>query len=84
MLETVFSGNLWSCLKEVKPFDVLHGECVMTMVPMQGIRASSRVDLGYTELFLVVAVTSVSLQTCDSVLEDYLEFHQGSQGYYLV
>ena len=78
MLETVFSGNLWSCLKEVKPFDVLHGECVMTMVPMQGIRASSRVDLGYTELFLVVAVTSGSLQTCDSVLEDYLEFHQGN------
>ena len=75
MLETVFSGNLWSCLKEVKPFDVLHGECVMTMVPMQGIRASSRVDLGYTELFLVVAVTSGSLQTCDSVLADYLEFH---------
>ena len=84
MLETVFSGNLWSCLKEVKPFDVLHGECVMTMVPMQGIRASSRVDLGYTELFHVVAVTSGSLQNCDSVLEDYLEFHRGSQGYYLV
>ena len=84
MLETVFSGNLWSCLKEVKAFDMLHGECRMALVPMQGIRASSQVELGYTELFRVVAVTSGSLQTCDSVLEDYLEFHQGSQGYYLV
>ena len=75
MLETVFSRNLWSCLKEVKALDVLDGECGMAPVPMQGIRVSSQVDLGSTELFQVAAMTSGSLQTIDSVLADYLEFH---------
>ena len=54
------SGNLWSCLKEVKPlvvYDVEHG---MALEPTQGNQASSRVDLGYTELFRLPAVTSVS------------------------
>ena len=43
--------------------------------------ASSRVDLGYTELFRIPAVTSVFLDTCDSVLGDSLEFHQANQGF---
>ena len=45
-----------------------------------GVLASSRVDLGYTELFCIPAVTSVSLKTFDSVLGDSLEFHQANQG----
>ena len=35
-------------------YDVEHG---MTLEPMQENRASSRVDLGYTELFHIPAVT---------------------------
>ena len=35
------SGNLWSCLKEVKPPVVFDGEQWMDMEPMQGIWASS-------------------------------------------
>ena len=42
--------------------------------------ASSPVDLGYTELFCIPAVTSVSFLTCDSVLGDFLEFHQANKG----
>ena len=38
-------------------YDVEHG---MALEPMQGKRASSRIDLGYTELFHVPTVTSVS------------------------
>ena len=55
---TLFSGNLWSCLKEVKPHVVVDGERRMGLEPMQGNWASSRVDLGYMELFHVAAVTS--------------------------
>ena len=53
------SGNLWSRLKEVKPL-VYDGEWRIVLEPMQGNRASSRVDLGYTVLFHIPAVTSVS------------------------
>ena len=53
-------GNLWNCLKEVKPLVLFDGECRMALEPRQGNRSSSRVDVGYTELFLVAAVTSVS------------------------
>ena len=58
---TISSGNIWSFLKEVKALDMLDGECGMSLVPMQGNQASSRFDLGYTELFHVAVVTSVSL-----------------------
>ena len=54
------SGNLWSCLKEVNPLVVNDVECRMALEPVKGNRASSRVDLGYTELFRVPALTSVS------------------------
>ena len=47
------SENLCSFLKGVKPlvlYSVKHG---IAMEPMNGKRASSRVDLGYTELFCI-------------------------------
>ena len=76
----VFSGNLWSCLKDVKPLVMFDGECRMALEPMQGNWASSLVDLGYTEQFRVAAVTSGCHQTSESVLQDFLEFHHASQG----
>ena len=41
---------------------------------MQGNRASSPVDLRYTELFHIPAVTSVSFWTSEGDLGDSLEF----------
>ena len=38
-----------------------------------GKLASSRVDLGYTELFYIPAVTSVSFETFEGVLGHSLE-----------
>ena len=52
-----FSGNLWSCLKEVEPIVVYDVEKEMDMQQKQGNRASSRVDLGYSKLFFIPAVT---------------------------
>ena len=49
----MFSGNLWSCLRKVKPFVMFDGECGMALEPKQGNRVSSRVDLGYMELLCV-------------------------------
>ena len=46
------------------------------MKPMKGKWASSRVDLGYTELFCIPEVTSVFFSSCDSGLGDSLVFHQ--------
>ena len=66
----MFSGNLWSCLKEVKQFVVFDGERGMAPETMQGNQTTSRLDLGHTDLFPVGAVTSGSLETCDSVLVD--------------
>ena len=40
----------------------------MALEPKKGNWASSRVDLGYTELLHIAAVTSGSLYACDSVL----------------
>ena len=51
---TMFSVNLWSCLKEVKPLVVFDGECRMALKPKQGNQASSRVDLGCMELFVLL------------------------------
>ena len=58
---TVFLGNLQSCLKEVKPLVVFDRERGMALEPMKRNWASSRLDLGYTELFRVAMVTSGSL-----------------------
>ena len=38
------------------------------MEPMKGKWASSRIDLGYTELFCIPEVTAVFLSSCDSGL----------------
>ena len=46
------------------------GERGIALEPVQGNRASYRVDLGYTELFHLPAVTSVSFYICEGVLED--------------
>ena len=53
------SGNFGSCLKEVKPLVVYDGEQGVVLEPMQWNSASSRVDLGYTKIFHIPAVTSV-------------------------
>ena len=58
-------------------YDVERG---MAMGPIQGKWASSQVDLGHTELFGVPEVTSVLFSSCDSVLGNYLEFHQANYG----
>ena len=60
-LDMMLSGILWCCLKEVKPFVVFGGEGVMALGQMQGNQASSRVELGYMELFGFAVVTSGSL-----------------------
>ena len=57
------SGNLSSFLKEVKTlvlYDVVHG---IAMEPMKGKWASSRVDLGYIELFCIPELTAVFLSS---------------------
>ena len=38
------SGNLWSCLKEVKPLVVYDGEWRIAMKPVQWNRATSQID----------------------------------------
>ena len=54
------SGNLWSCPKEAKPIILYDGEWGIALKPIQGNWLSFQVDLGYTELFDFIAVTSVS------------------------
>ena len=44
----------------------------IAMEPMKGKWASSRVDLGNTELFCIPEVTAVFLSSCDSGLGDSL------------
>ena len=50
------------------------------MDPMQGKLASSQFDLLYTEILCVPEVTSVFFSSCDSVVEDSLEFNKGNRG----
>ena len=54
------SGNLWSYPKEAKPIVLYDEEWGIALKPMQGNWSSFKVDLGYTELFHIPAVTSVS------------------------
>ena len=54
-----FSGNLWIVVKDVKPLVVYDMECEMAMDSMKGKCASSLVDLGNTNLFCILEVTSV-------------------------
>ena len=59
-LEMDVSGNLWTCLSEVKPLVMYDVEGGMALEPKQGNRASSPVDLGYTVFFHIPVVTSLS------------------------
>ena len=68
--------NLCSFLKEVKPLVLYVVEPGIAMEPMKGKLGSSRIDLGYTELFCIPEVTAVFLSSCDSGLVDSLVFHQ--------
>ena len=79
-LQMRVSGNLWIVVKDIKPLLVYDVECEMAMDSMNGKRASSWVDLGYTNLFCIPEVTSVFFSCCDSVLVDSLQFHQGNRG----
>ena len=45
------SGNLYNCLKEVKPLVVYGVERTMVLEPVQVNRASSRLDLGSPRYF---------------------------------
>ena len=74
------SGNLCIVVKDVKPLFVHDVECEMAMNSMKGKCASSGVDLGYTKLFCILVVTSVFFSCCDSILGDFLQFHQGNRG----
>ena len=74
------SGNLWIVVKDVKPLVVYDVECEMAMDSMKAKRASSYVDMGYTNLFCIPEVTSVFFSCFDNVLGDYLQFHQGNRG----
>ena len=70
------SGNLCSFLKKLNPLVLYDVEHRIAMEPMKGKWASSRVDLGYTELFSIPEVTAVFLSSCDSFLGASLVFHQ--------
>ena len=59
-LEAAVSENLCSFLKEVKPLLLYSVEHGIAMEPMTGKWASSRVDLGYTELFCIREVHQCS------------------------
>ena len=61
-------------------FAVEHGRA---MGPMKGKCASCLVDLGYTKLFCIPELTSVSISSCDSVLGDSLLFHQEIEAPYV-
>ena len=74
------SGNLCSFLKEVKPLVLYAVEHGIAMEPMKGKWASSRVDLGYTELFSIPDVTSVFISSCESVLGDSLVLDKENRG----
>ena len=74
------SGNLWTVVKDVKPLVVYDVECEMAMDSMKWKCASSRVDLGFTNLFCIPEVTSVFFSFCDSVVGDSLLLNQPIQG----
>ena len=54
------SRNLWSCPKEVKPLVLYDGVQGIALNTVKGNRLSFQVDLGYTEVFPIFAVTTVS------------------------
>ena len=70
------SQGISSFLKEVKPLVLYDVEHRRAMELMKGKWASSRVDLGYTELFCIPEVTAVFLSLCDSGVGVSLVFYQ--------
>ena len=56
----------------------------IAMEPMKGKWASSRDDLGYTELFCIPEVTAVFLSSWDSGLGESLVFHQHIEAPYVL
>ena len=78
-LEMGVSGNLWIVVKDVNTL-VYDVEWEMAMDSMKEKCASSRVDLGYTNLFCIPEVTSVFFSCCVSVFRDSPQFHQGNLG----
>ena len=67
-------------MKEVKPLVLYAAAHGIAMEPVKEKWASSRVDLGYTELFWIPEVTSVFIASCESVLGDSLVFLQENRG----
>ena len=76
----VFSGNLSSFLKGVKPLVLYDEDLGIVMEPMQGKLASSQFDLRHNDLFCVSEVTLVFFSSWDSVVGDSLEFSQANRG----
>ena len=76
----VFSGNLSSFLKRVKPLVLYDEDRGVVMEPMQGKLASTQFDLGHTSLLCIPEATSVIFSSCDSVVGDSLEFNQANRG----
>ena len=76
----VFSGNLSSFLKGVKPLVLYDEDFRMVMEPMQGKLASSQFDLRHNDLFCVPEVTLVFFSSWDCVVGDALEFNQANRG----
>ena len=64
------SGSLSRYPKEAKPIVLYDGEWGIALKPMQGNWSSSQANLGYTELFHIPVVTSVSFQACEGLLGD--------------
>ena len=52
----------------------------MAMEPMQGKLTSSLFDLGHTDVFCILEVTSVFFSSGHSVVGDSLEFNQANRG----
>ena len=55
----------------------------IAMEPKKGKWTSSRVDLGYTELFCIPKVTSVFISSYESVLGDSLVFNKKIEAHYV-
>ena len=51
----------------------------MVMEPMQGKLASFQFDLGHTDLFCILEVTSGFFSSCDSVVGNALEFNEANR-----
>ena len=62
------SENPRSCPKEAKAIVLYDGERGIALKPMQENWSSCQFHLGYTELFNIPGVTSLSFYTCEGFL----------------